>query len=73
MDENSTLPNDTIPNSALSNRTKGIITLIVVALYFVLPVDAIPDALIGLGQLDDIIVFAVGIAAMLLRFRATKA
>lgn len=60
-------------SATLSNRTKGIITLIVVALYFIMPVDAIPDALVGLGQVDDIIVFAVGVATMLARFKSAKA
>ena len=48
--------------TTLSNRTKGIITLIIVALYLILPTDAVPDAMIGLGQLDDLIVFALGVA-----------
>ena len=59
-------------NTALSNRAKGIITLILVAFYFILPVDAIPDVLVGLGQVDDIIVFAIGVATILARYKATK-
>ncbi len=60
-------------NITLSNRTKGLITLAVIALYLVLPTDIIPDAMLGLGQLDDVIVFAVGVASMLGRFKAPKA
>jgi uncharacterized membrane protein YkvA (DUF1232 family) len=59
-------------NTTLSNRTKGIITLAVIALYLVLPADVIPDAMVGLGQIDDIIVFAVGVASMLARLKAAK-
>ncbi|MBR2683259.1 MAG: DUF1232 domain-containing protein [Atopobiaceae bacterium] len=57
-------------NTNLSNRTKGIITLIVIALYLIIPADAVPDAMIGLGQIDDIIVFAVGVISMLARLKA---
>ena len=56
-------------NGALSNRTKGIITLAIIALYLVLPADIIPDAIVGLGQMDDIIVFAIGVASMLARLK----
>ncbi|MDO5118918.1 MAG: DUF1232 domain-containing protein [Coriobacteriales bacterium] len=56
-------------NGALSNRTKGIITLAIIALYLVLPADIIPDAMVGLGQMDDIIVFAIGVASMLARLK----
>ena len=55
--------------SGLSNRTKGIVTLIIVALYMLLPTDVIPDAMVGLGQLDDLIVFALGVASMVARLR----
>lgn len=57
-------------NSNLSNRTKGIITLIVIALYLIIPADVVPDAMIGLGQIDDIIVFAVGVISLLARLKA---
>ena len=55
--------------TTLSNRTKGIVTLIIVALYMLLPTDVIPDAMVGLGQLDDLIVFALGVASMVARLR----
>ncbi len=55
--------------SGLSNRTKGIVTLIIVALYMLLPTDVIPDAMVGLGQLDDLIVFALGVASIIARLR----
>ncbi len=57
-------------NNNLSNRTKGIITLIVIALYLIIPADVVPDAMIGLGQIDDIIVFAFGVISMLSRLKA---
>lgn len=47
--------------SNLSDRTKAIVVLVVVAAYAIFPADAIPDAMLGLGQLDDIIVFALGV------------
>ena len=55
--------------SSLSNRTKGIVTLIIVALYMLLPTDVTPDAMVGLGQLDDLIVFALGVASMVAQLR----
>lgn len=55
--------------SGLSNRAKGIITLVVVALYLIFPADVIPDAMVGLGQLDDLIVFALGVASVVARLR----
>lgn len=59
-------------NATLSNRAKGVIILVLVALYFILPVDAIPDVLVGLGQVDDIIVFAIGVATTLARFKVAN-
>ena len=47
--------------SNLSDRTKAIVVLVVVAAYAIFPADVIPDAMLGLGQLDDIIVFALGV------------
>ncbi|MBR3233993.1 MAG: DUF1232 domain-containing protein [Atopobiaceae bacterium] len=61
-----------VENTTLSSRTKGIITLAIVALYLVMPADVIPDALVGLGQVDDIIVFAVGVASMLARLKSAQ-
>jgi uncharacterized membrane protein YkvA (DUF1232 family) len=54
----------------LSNRAKGIITLVIVALYLIFPADVIPDAMVGLGQVDDAIVFAVGVITLLSRLKA---
>ena len=47
--------------SNLSDRTKAIVVLVVVAAYAIFPADVFPDAMLGLGQLDDIIVFALGV------------
>ena len=47
--------------SNLSDRTKAIVVLVVVAAYAIFPADVSPDAMLGLGQLDDIIVFALGV------------
>ena len=54
----------------LSNRAKGIITLVIVALYLIFPADVIPDAMVGLGQVVDAIVFAVGVITLLSRLKA---
>lgn len=59
-------------NGGLSNRTKGIITLVIVALYLIFPADVIPDTMVGLGQLDDAIVFALGVATTVARLRRSK-
>ena len=56
-------------NGGLSNRTKGIITLVIVGLYLIFPADVIPDAMAGLGQLADLIVFALGVASVVSRLR----
>lgn len=53
----------------LSDRTKAIIVAIVVAAYAILPADVIPDAMLGLGQVDDIIVFALGVIAVVGKLR----
>lgn len=53
----------------LSDRTKAIIVLVVVAAYAIFPADVIPDAMLGLGQLDDIIVFALGVIAAVGKLR----
>ncbi len=48
---------------------KIIVTIIIVALvvgYGILPIDAIPDALLGLGQLDDGGVLVLGIVGELI-------
>ena len=46
---------------------------LMVALYLIIPVDFIPDAMVGLGQLDDAIVFALGLLAILLKLRKPQA
>lgn len=53
----------------LSDRTKAIIVLAVVAAYAIFPADVIPDAMLGLGQLDDLIVFVIGVIAAVGKLR----
>lgn len=65
-------PDDPRKKKGLSNKTKGIITLVLVGAYLLVPVDAIPDALVGLGQIDDAIVFATGVISILMRLRGPK-
>ena len=55
--------------SNLSDRTKAIVVLVVVAAYAIFPADVIPDAMLGLGQLDDIIVFALGVIVVVGKLR----
>jgi len=38
--------------------TKSILTVIAALLYFVSPIDAIPDFLVGMGLLDDVTILA---------------
>lgn len=56
----------------LSNRAKGVITLALVGAYLLWPADIVPDIAIGLGQVDDAIVFAMGVATILMRLRGPK-
>ena len=56
----------------ISNRTKGIITLALVGVYLLWPVDIVPDVAVGLGQIDDAIVFAMGVTTILMRLRGPK-
>lgn len=44
-------------------------TLVIVGAYLLFPADAIPDVIVGLGQLDDAIVFAAGVITVLMRLR----
>lgn len=56
----------------LSLRAKGIITLLVVAAYALFPADLVPDAMVGLGQVDDALVFAAGVASILMGLRKPR-
>lgn len=56
----------------LSAKAKGVITAVIVILYLLLPADVIPDAMLGLGQIDDAIVFAVGLIGILSRLMGPK-
>ena len=58
-----------MPGSSLSDRTKAIIILAVTLCYALIPVDLVPDAMVGLGQVDDAIVFALGVFAVVGRLR----
>ena len=56
----------------ISGRTKGIITLVLIALYLIVPTDVVPDAIVGLGQIDDAVVFATGVISILMRLRGSR-
>lgn len=56
----------------LSLRAKGMITAALVILYLVVPFDVVPDAMVGLGQIDDAIVFATGVLGLLMTIRPRR-
>lgn len=56
----------------LSLKAKGIITAALVILYLVVPFDVVPDAMVGLGQIDDAIVFATGVLGLLMTLRPRR-
>jgi uncharacterized membrane protein YkvA (DUF1232 family) len=56
------------PNSSLTSRAIAVGAL----LYFLNPVDLIPDTLVGVGFLDDISVAAVAISAITNKSKSTQ-
>ena len=51
-------------NKPMTNWQKVFVCLIM-AVYFVSPVDVVPDFITGLGQIDDIVVVALGLIRIL--------
>lgn len=56
----------------LSNALKAGVALVVAIAYFLFPADLIPDVAIGLGQVDDIAVCALGVVTILSQLRPRK-
>ncbi len=54
------------------NRLKAIAFLVAAILYFLFPVDAIPDLTPAIGFLDDLLVVLVGVAMFLRQWRKPK-
>ena len=43
----------------------AVICILVAALYFILPVDFIPDLIVGIGWIDDLVVSLLGLAGLI--------
>ena len=58
--------------SNTSKKVSAVLFLVFAIAYLVLPIDLIPDALVGLGQVDDAIVFFLSVANMAKTFKPNK-
>ena len=43
----------------------AVLCIIIAVVYFILPVDFIPDLIVGIGWLDDLLVSILGLAGLL--------
>lgn len=59
--------------SNTSKKVSAVLFLVFAIAYLVFPIDLIPDALVGLGQVDDAIVFVLSVANMAKTFKPNKA
>ena len=48
----------------MKRKRRVVIPLIILFVYLLFPVDIIPDFIIGLGQIDDIIVAVINVMAI---------
>lgn len=48
----------------MKKKRRILLPLVILFVYLVLPVDIIPDFIIGLGQVDDIVVAVINILVM---------
>lgn len=56
----------------MRKRHFGLIVLIIAIVYLILPVDVIPDILVGLGQIDDAIMLGISILTMVHQHKLNK-
>ena len=56
----------------MENKKYLIIAIIVSVVYFVLPIDLIPDFIVGLGQIDDIMVAVISFAMAINKMRSAN-
>ena len=48
----------------MKRKRRILIPLVILFVYLLFPVDAIPDFVVGLGQIDDIVVALINIMVM---------
>lgn len=65
-------PDEAARGKGLSKIAKGFITAAIVIAYILVPVDVVPDVLVGIGQVDDAIVLAAGIISAIAWMRGDK-
>ncbi|WP_437185273.1 YkvA family protein [Planctomicrobium sp. SH668] len=44
----------------MNDRTKAVLLIVAAVLYVISPLDFIPDPLLGIGQLDDLVIGIMG-------------
>lgn len=56
----------------MKKKRRILLPLVILLVYLVLPVDIIPDFIIGLGQVDDIVVAVINILVMVNGIKKNK-
>ncbi len=56
----------------MKKKRYGFVFLFIAVAYFFLPVDLIPDIMVGLGQIDDAIMLGVSILTMIHQHKVNR-
>ncbi len=65
-------PQGSVPNKFLQNPKTQLILFLLALAYIVSPIDFIPDAIVGLGWVDDLTVFLAEIVSFLIYLKNRK-